>query len=266
MVKYPHIALIDADLWCYDAAFAAQRKDEEGEEEILPFSYTQNIIDFRLEKVMEVLKCSSYEMYLTGKGNFRIERATTVPYKGNRKKPKPYHYQNCRNYLEFSYGAEVVDGMEADDMLAIRQTELRTDAVIVTRDKDLRMVEGWHYAYACGNTKEKDLEWIDHVGYLKQNPKGKTFGGGMKWFFAQCLMGDRTDNIIGVPKCGDVKAFKLLNELEDPQEMYNTVLEQYSNAFTNPEERLNENIDLLWMCRELDDEGRPVRWSDKWIQ
>lgn len=141
---------------------------------------------------MKKLKCSKYEFYLTGDGNFRHDIAKQAPYKGNRKQPRPYHYKNVTEYLKFKYNATVVDGMEADDMLAIRQTELGDKSVIVSRDKDLRMVKGWHYGYAMSNQPEKDLEYIDEIGYLIKH-KSKLIGGGLKWFYAQCIMGDKTD-------------------------------------------------------------------------
>lgn len=266
MVSSPSIALIDADLWVYDAGFASERRDEEGEKEILPFSYAKNIIDMRLEYIMDTLKCAEYEFYLTGKGNFRYDKATRLPYKGNRKdNTKPYHLENITNYLQFAYGATVIDGMEADDMLAIRQTQLGDSSVIVSRDKDLRMVKGWHYGYGVGNQKEQDLEYIDEVGYLilLEGKRPKLKGGGMKWFYAQCMMGDKTDNIPGLPRTGDIAAFKTLNECESVEEMHKKVLALYKEKFEEDGEAFfNEAATLLWMCLEQKPDGTPVTWED----
>ena len=269
MINKPSIALIDADLWTYDAAFAAQRKDEEGETEVLPFSYAQNIVDSRIAIIQEKTGCTSYEFYLTGKNNFRDSVATIAKYKGNRKQPRPYHYNNLRNYLMFAYGAQVVDGMEADDMLAIRQTEEGDNSCIVSRDKDLRMVEGWHYAYPVGNQPEQPLEHVDKLGYLRLNKKGKLKGAGMRWFFAQCLMGDRTDNIVGVPKLGDIKAFNKLKEAKNETELYEKTIEAYTHYYDDEEAAYTafcENATLLWMIIDTNEDGSPKMWEDVWKQ
>ena len=101
-------------------------------------------------------------------------------------------------------------------MLAIRQTEEGDNSCIVSRDKDLRMVKGWHYGYPVGNQLEQPLEHVDSLGYIRLNRKGKLKGAGMRWFFAQCLMGDRTDNIVGVPRLADIKAFNILKYSAGP--------------------------------------------------
>lgn len=237
-------------------SFAAER-----EELILSFDYCIEIIQLRLEEIMKKLKCSKYEFYLTGDGNFRHDIAKQAPYKGNRKQPRPYHYKNVTEYLKFKYNATVVDGMEADDMLAIRQTELGDKSVIVSRDKDLRMVKGWHYGYAMSNQPEKDLEYIDEIGYLIKH-KSKLIGGGLKWFYAQCIMGDKTDNILGIPKAGPIAAFKALNELTTEEEMKDATLQLYKNYFgEQAEEAFIENARLVWMVTSLDGEGKPVMWN-----
>lgn len=53
----------------------------------------------------------SYEVYLTGKTNFRNDIAKTAVYKGNRKdKIKPRHLQIVRDYLSMSYDATISAG------------------------------------------------------------------------------------------------------------------------------------------------------------
>jgi len=231
----------------------------------LPFTYAQNIIDDRLVQVLEKTGCKEYEFYLTGKNNFRNDVATLKPYKGNRKKPKPYHYNNLRNYLMFAYGAQVVDGMEADDMLAIRQTEEGDNSCIVSRDKDLRMVEGWHYGYPVGNQLEQPLEHVDKLGYLRLNKKGKLKGAGMRWFFAQCLMGDRTDNILGIPRLADIKAYNLLKACQNEDELYQVVVQAYKDFYEDDGyKNFCENAILLWMITDTNDDGSPKMWEDRW--
>jgi len=61
--------------------------------------------------------------FLTGDGNYRIDVATIVPYKGNRTSAKPIHHQVIRDHLVSEWGAEIIEGAEADDMLSIAQYE-----------------------------------------------------------------------------------------------------------------------------------------------
>jgi hypothetical protein len=79
-------------------------------------------------------------------------------------------------------GAVVVDGMEADDALAIEQTQYNLDmgeecSVICSRDKDLRQVPGYHYGWEAWNAPEYAMKWTDELGHLelieKVSAKGK---------------------------------------------------------------------------------------------
>ena len=256
----PSVALIDFDTWTYDIAFAAQTQKDEPSRH---FDYCRDFVDLRMEQILQKIGCTDYEGYLTGVGNFRHDVAETLPYKGNRKQPKPWHYENIRNYLRFKYNASVVDGIEADDILAIRATDLGSDACIVSRDKDLRMVPCWHYSYAVSNQPEKPLEFISGLGYLNLSAKKKCSGGGLKWFYAQMIIGDRTDNIPGLPKGGDVLAYRTLKDLETEIEMYKAVRHLYFERCgeETAQEKLLEMGRLLWMVREFDSKGLPVMWN-----
>jgi 5'-3' exonuclease len=126
----------------------------------------------------------------------------------------------------------MTDGIEADDMLAIRATELGDDSVMVTLDKDLDQVVGWHY------------------NFVKKNKYFITKDEGLLNFYKQFLVGDRTDNIIGVKGIGDKKAHKLLEGQSEP-EMWKTVVEHLG------EERAIENGHLLYMLRHHTDSFAP---------
>lgn len=255
-------ALIDGDLWTYDIAFAAQGKDGD----VKDFEYVRNLIHRRLDEVLKMSQCSTFEGYLTGSGNFREEIAVTVPYKGTRKREKPWHYQNIRVYLEGHLGFKVVHGMEADDILAIRQTQLGERSCIISRDKDLRMVPGWHFGYSCGKQKSFGPFLYDDIGQLQLIGKGnkqKIQGGGLMFFYSQLITGDRTDNILGLPKGGDVLAYKVLHECRTEEEMFTRVLNLYRERYGEElgERRLLEDGQLLWMVRELHEDGSPVMWK-----
>ena len=212
------IALIDSDILCYRVGFAS---NDGAESEAL-----QTLDGFITDLMMEeaLLLVNEFEFYLTGKENYRFDIAVTKPYKGNRKAEKPVHLQALRNHLVDVWGAVISDGNEADDMLAIRQTELGDDSIIVSLDKDLDMVKGWHY------------------NFVKKEKYYTTEEEGQRKFYTQILTGDKVDNIQGVYRCGPKKAEAILAETTTEQEMWEAVVEAHGS-----EERALEDARLLWM-------------------
>lgn len=245
----------DWDLWAYDVAFAAQPKGGD----LLPFSYCISLIDTRLKEISDKLGIKEFYGYLTGKGNFREELAVSDVYKGNRSQPKPEYYQYVRDYLINQYGAVVVNGMEADDAISIDMTKDQ-GVVCVSRDKDLRQVQGWHYGYSVGKQPEYPLTYVDFIGELSISEKSsKLVGTGLKFFFSQVLTGDTTDNYKGAKGKGGKFAYNLLNELTDPDEMYSKVKEVYLDTYDEGgEEKFIEQCQMAWMVRHLNPDGTPV--------
>jgi len=122
-------ALIDADILNYRIGFATNNESE-GVAIKTMAGFLEDLLLFDLPDVW------TWELHLTGKNNFRNNYAQTVPYKGNRTSDKPIHYHVLRTYLKEEWQATINEGIEADDMLAIRQTELGDSSIIVTLDKD----------------------------------------------------------------------------------------------------------------------------------
>ena len=216
--KYPTLAIVDADILTYRVGFASEDVDEA--------ICLARVTEVLHEIVYFELECDDYKAYITGKNNFRDKVAVTEPYKGNRKDAKrPVHYQAIRNHLQ-RLGAELVEGQEADDAVAIEAT--KTGGWIVSIDKDLDQVSGWHY-----NFVKKERYFI-------------TPEEGMKNLYTQVLTGDRTDNIIGLKGIGPAKAAKLLKDCKTEREYYDACIKAYDGN----ELRVNENLQLLWLRRE----------------
>lgn len=243
--------LIDADVLRYEVG--AVGSDEDGTPR--SFDYVAEVLDGKIRDICAAVGATEPpRLYLTGKGNFRIEVAKTKPYKGQRKQEKPYHFTNLTNYMLNVYDTVVVDGMEADDMMCIDQTE---DTIICTRDKDLRMMPGWHYGWECGRQREFGPVLVDEAGFLILNGN-KLTGAGMIFFWAQMLMGDSTDNIPGCPGIGPKKAYlALTNTHPDDHE---GMVQSYYHMKKCSYEMFMEQAYLLWMVRELDEDGNPVMW------
>ncbi len=215
--------LIDADILVYRVGWSCNEKSE---------SNAINKMDDLIEDILGQLSAdketSHYVLYLTGRGNFRTEYATTAIYKGNRKdKEKPVHIQLLRQHLIDNWAAVVTEGEEADDAIAIAGTKHGDKTIMVSLDKDFDQIPGWHY------------------NFVKKKRYYVTPEEGMLFFYRQILMGDRIDNIIGIYGIGEKKSAKLLEDCVTEQDYYSKCVEMYDGD----EDRVIENGRMLWLRR-----------------
>jgi len=221
------IALLDSDILCYRVGFATDEETENTAIETMAV-FLEDLIMF------DLVDCDGHELFLTGKSNFRHEIAVTAPYKGNRKDAKkPKHLPLLREYLQMAWGATVSEGEEADDVIAIRATELGDDSIIVSTDKDFNQVPGWHY------------------NFVKRVKSYVTPEEGLRFFYKQILTGDAADNIKGLFRVGDVKATKMLADYKTEVELYQCCVEALGR------ERVLENARLLWLRRKQNELWEP---------
>lgn len=259
-------------------------KDETGEVDLKDFTFVSNLLDSKVNSILEATDSTEPPVfYLTASEdlieklnkkkedklqyipNFRDAKAITKPYKGKRSGDKPYHFDNLTHHILNQYNTKLAIGIEADDLICIDHRLDPDHTIICTRDKDLKMVPGFHYGWPLGNRPGFGPKKIDELGYLEEPAKGKMIGGGTKFFYAQLLMGDTVDNIPGLPKCGPVKAYKLLNDCDSIDGLKQIVMSTYEEHFvdteTNWKDYFNEQASLLWIIRELDSEGKPVEYE-----
>jgi hypothetical protein len=244
------LLVIDADIIVYSIGWGCEKETDEDE--------VHRRVDDFFSKLFATHETFNYRAYLTGKGNFRETTAVSHVYKGTRKKDKPHWYKSIKQHLIHEWEAIVVQGMEADDQLAMDITS-DTNAICCTIDKDLLQVQGWHYGWGTHNKAERELHYVDSWGKLEMRGK-RLYGEGVMWLYAQAIMGDSTDNIKGIHGAGDKKAFELLQDKTTEIELYDAVQELYSLHFSNPEERLEENMHLLYMCRGWEDD-KLIHWK-----
>ena len=214
--------LIDGDILTYRAAFSCEGQSLED-----ACDKIDEIVEDILRAVAFSETSENYEMFITGKGNFRYSVQPT--YKQNRSgKPKPEHLQGLRDYLVEAYNAKISSGQEADDDITIRAIELGPDAIIASIDKDFLQVPCHHY-----NLNKKTLVKVEEFE-------------GLLFFYTQILMGDKADNVFGIKGVGPVKAGKLLQDATTEQELYNICLD----AYDGDRRKVVENGRLLWLRRE----------------
>lgn len=255
------IPLIDADVLRYEVGFAGEAGWQQ--EGVPPFDYVAELLHMRIDNICGVVGATAPPiLYLTGKHNFRNQIATRQPYK-DRPSAKPWHFYNITAYMKGNYDVRLTEGLEADDLMAIEQTKRPNETIICTRDKDLRAVPGWHYGWELGNQPQFGPELVDDLGWLKLSPDRKSIKGtGLRFFYAQCLLGDRVDSIKGVEGVGPVKAIDLLGGASTEPELFNITRSTYREKYGDMADSfLLESGRLLWMTRELNEDGTPVLWE-----
>jgi len=235
---------VDGDILTYRVGFATQKKVDDTLE-VEPVHHGYHLIKTNIMKIINGTKADSYRLFLTAndKSNYRFDIAKTLPYKGTRVALKPVHYQSLREYMVEHWGAEVVSGSEADDAMGIAQMQGQGKTIICGIDKDLLMIPGLHYNFVT----DTHYRFTD-PGELFKHKRGKILGGGLKFFYAQMLMGDAADNIPGLKGVGPMKALALLDKLDTEEEMLYTVRKAYEEKKVL--DRFDEVADLLWIQRE----------------
>ena len=215
-------ALIDGDIVVYRAAASAK-----GEEQWI----AQARADQMIQDILADTGATTYNVYLTGSNNFRREIAPS--YKANRPDDRPEHWLAVREFLITQHKAQMCDGYEADDELGIQQDKETLTTVICSIDKDLLQIPGRHYNF------------VKKVHSVVERDQG------LKHLYMQSLIGDKSDNIIGVEGIGPVKAERALAELL-PEEWYDKCRELY-----NDDERFHLNMKLLYIWQKPNDMWEP---------
>ena len=252
--------LIDADVLRYEVGFAAETGWQQPG--FPPFDYVAELLDNRIGNICACVESTKPPiLFLTGKENFRFALAKRQPYK-KRAGHKPWHFKNITAYMKGMYDVRICEGLEADDLMSIFQSQ-NEGTIICTRDKDLRAVPGWQYGWELGNQPSFGPELVTETGYIKlSNDRKKIIGTGLLFFYSQCLTGDVVDSIGGLDQCGPVKAFKILDGCVDTTDAFNRVKEAYRQVYGDcGDGELLEQGRLLWMTRELNEDGTPVLWK-----
>jgi len=223
---------------------------------VMPEGYARHAAKLIITQILDKFPGRKYRLFLTSedKSNFRFELATIKPYKGNRTKmDKPVHYKAVREYLIQFWNAEVITDIEADDMLGILQTKVinkygKSLSCIVTIDKDLNMIPGWHYNFVKDVIVHFDALGSLELEVIKSTSRKTLRGSGLKWFYAQMLLGDNADNIPGITGCGAVKVFNLLGTCKTERELQKAVAQEFKKFYKDSARAaFNEVGELLWM-------------------
>lgn len=197
------VAHIDADFLAYQVS--AETKDElDGIKPRKDLEEMQHNALNAAEHLMRLVGGSTYVMHVTPSGSDkgkRGEQAIQQEYQASRQeRVKPEHLDAIRAFIGTHANGAIHLEREADDGMAQANYNAadRSLSVIVSKDKDLRMVPGLHW---CFDT-EQIVDVSDAFGsiWIDDSTTSKTLKGwGTKFFWAQCLMGDAADYIKGLP-------------------------------------------------------------------
>lgn len=266
------VALIDGDIIVYRCGFAAEKtkylvesegvftyalsakdaKEKGGtiwnRKELEPLEVCLQAVNATIDSILRKLeeyygKPFVPEIYISEGISFREKLAKTRKYKGNRDgQQKPTHYQAIREYLTSKFSSlPTTNGLEADDALGIRSTELGNKSVIVSIDKDLLQIPGQHYNWVNDN----------HINISK--PEGDIRLG------CQLLSGDPTDNIPGLPGMGEKKSSNLLSGVDNKKDLITRIWDEYLSSDLSgigkpdPEEYFLEMGNLVYILRKEGD-------------
>ncbi len=185
------------------------------------------------------------------KDNFRYGIAKSKPYKAGREGKKPILTGDVLEYMKQHWGAEEVDGEEAEDKVSYVNMRLLgfnsddTIPIMVHIDKDINNTPGWHYNFV------KDELYLVSTFKAAYN------------FYHQMLTGDSTDSIPGLPGIGTSRADAKLYKHKTIEQLHNTVLAEYMDHHTRDREAgqayFLEQGRLLWIRRK---EGE--LWHGDW--
>lgn len=288
------VAHIDADFLAYMVSY--ERKGEKNTLEDILYRADIMAKDKRLEA-----GAGTAVLHLTpntsDKGG-RYDIAIQKPYQAQRTgQDKPRFLEDVRRHYAVKNTAEfhgiAHENAEADDGMSAAGWKVFNEGcsskvVIITKDKDLRMVPCLHLNWDTGEIHDASEDSFGWIGIKeKVNTAGKVSkkhdGFGTKFFWFQLLMGDTADNIKGCPKawidgkhkaCGLVGAYALLKDASSDRECLKICMEAYkSNKYFHWQsgEKVSwqdvfwSEAQMLWMQRTVGDINDVKKWVKEFL-
>lgn len=205
--------------------------------------------NFKQEVIKVTGKCwtNHYLMAVKHKHNYRNDIYSE--YKMNRHKDpsKQNHFvPSIRTLAVIEELAIEAIGREADDLLCIwahQAMAANEDYTIVSIDKDLKCIPGKHY------NPKLDM-------HFSVTPKE-----ALRFFYAQLLSGDPTDNIPGLPGIGPAKAEKALFNTHTEEDMQEEVVAMYMSFFGDDwYDQLLSNGKMLYLQKHEFDYFTCYQW------
>lgn len=214
------VALIDADILAYQAASSVEHPINWGDGLWTLHSF-QDDAKASFEAMVHSLtaKAGSDDYVLMFSSTTNWRKDVLPSYKSNRANTrKPLLLSFLRHWAMENFSFSIQDNLEGDDLLGIAATS-RSDVIVVSLDKDLKTVPGYHYNFGKEEFFEITEEQADY------------------WHMLQTLTGDATDGYAGCPGVGPKTAEKILKD-KPKEEWWEAVVKAYAKAGLGEEEAL----------------------------
>lgn len=194
--------LIDADMLAFRACASCEKEIDWGNDIWtlhVDFEEAKNkfldIVDEAISRAFDHVRYSGgYDVTCCFSSSHNFRKKVLPTYKANREgRRKPVAYRALVGWVEKNFKTKEIDGLEADDCLGIIATRDNTPCIIISGDKDMKCIPGYHYDFIRDEFCEISSEEATY------------------YFYLQTLMGDATDGYSGCPKVGKVTAQKILD-------------------------------------------------------
>lgn len=247
--------------------FRIKGKDGEPDTFLSPLEGAKKAVTDQINAINGKLKVDSYFGF-TGRGDvFRHDKASLLPYKGNRTGLTPLVLDELKTWACEAHNITLVSGIEADDACSMSTVaaykvwvaggkEDDDDIVIqVAIDKDSKQTNGWHF----NPNKDEQPRLIEGFGSLWLDKKGDPDGCGRMWLYWQIAHGDDTDGYIA--NCfSDVKyagkgAYNDLKDCKTDKEAFTKLVEIFKRLY--PETKFVKSfrgdmrIDAMYVFQEM---------------
>ena len=204
------------------------------------------VIDRIKERVEEIRnKSDSKEVFLLFSPDRTFRNDLYPGYKDNRKRyRRPAGLVWAKQAILEHYPARICKGWEADDEMVFLAREMNMKCASV--DKDCI-----HSVPRCFDYYHSRMQWVETpLEYSR------------KWPYIQCLAGDSSDGIKGVPGIGIKRAEKLLEDLSHPWDLWQAVVAAYrEKGLEEDEALLNMRLVNMMQLKDMDGQMQIVLWN-----
>lgn len=258
------IALIDADILVYIAAFACQKNttllkpDGSTKKDVfyLPENVGQRSINKAIDNVNNKLSPREINVVISNSNkelNYRNHVTDAAKIYKQTRKERPFFYKHMRSYLINNYNAIITEKDEGDDLIGriaycdyldAIENDAKADVVMCSIDKDFKQFPGYLF-----NLNTHEINYSDFIGFLTYSKNAGIDGRGFLFFCAQMLMGDTSDNILGIYGVGPKKAYNLLHDADTYKEAWSRTVELYKLHGIS-DKQIKAHATLLWITHE----------------
>lgn len=272
-IKPGLIGLVDADTIAFTACLQAQAEEFVGpawmtsEEEVArlraeptynPDTDTYMVSDLgacveiavsKLNKIKQATGVSDFELYFTGPTKECFRYRIYNAYKQTRVAQRPLYLQETKEELCKLYKGQICSEVEADDAVLYYKRNYPDMYLLICLDKDVyNATPGWHFNYYESAKFNKSMHFVE----INEQE-------ALRWPFMQALMGDKSDNIIGLYGIGAAKAAKLMPLGLTETDYWRILIEEFVKAGkTRADAVLNYNLVYCGNCELQDAE---LKWK-----